>query len=263
VAARQGYPDAVSNTVGDNLLGELRVKCPVAFVPGRRGRRGEDTINEAFRLDDVHYRNILALPGLVIPAGTFYCIAGESGSGKTTLLKLLNNLLTCDRGKVLFFDRDILTVDPVALRRRVVMVPQASFIFPATVRENIGFAFHYAQKAPPGDADTARLLSRLGLPEVLDRDAASLSGGEKQRLALARALLLDPAVLLLDEPTASLDEDTANKVLHLLARWKGAPGKTLVMVTHARGAAERFADILLTLSRGRVAGLVEGGKRRV
>lgn len=214
----------------------------------------------AFEFQDAGYREILFIPGLVVPPGAFFCISGESGSGKTTLLKLLNNMLSCDRGKVLFFDTDILAVDPVTLRRRVVMVPQSSFIFPATAGENIDLAFHYAQKPAPADEEKERLLSRLRLPGILARDAASLSGGEKQRLALARALLLDPEVLLLDEPTAALDEETEAAVIHLMARWAGGSGKTLVMVTHARNTVKKFADFLLTLNRGKIAGLKEGGR---
>jgi putative ABC transport system ATP-binding protein len=213
----------------------------------------------AFVLRDVRYRDLLEIPDLEIPANSLYCITGESGAGKSTLLKLLNNMITCDRGSIAFGGEDILSTDPVALRREVVMVPQSPFILPATVMDNIAMAFRFAQKTIPPAGDISSLLAGLGLPVPLERDAASLSGGEKQRLALVRALLLDPAVLLLDEPTAALDEETSEKVMGVLSGRVKKDGKTVIMVTHARGIADGYGDYVLNLTHGRPGSLSRRG----
>lgn len=213
----------------------------------------------AYSLRNIRYSNILDLPELEIPSASLFCITGESGAGKSTLLKLLNNLLTPDRGRISYMGRDILSLDPVALRRRAVMVPQSPFIISATVLDNLAMAFRFAQKPLPVEAQITALLARLYLPVSLDREATSLSGGEKQRLALARALLLDPEALLLDEPTGALDEETGDRVMELLASQVRESGKTVIMVTHSQNIAAKYSNYQLALHRGRAGTLPSGG----
>jgi putative ABC transport system ATP-binding protein len=210
-----------------------------------------------FSLKDVIYREILSIPMLEIPAGSLFGITGKSGSGKTTLLRLLNNMISCEQGEISYFRENILTLDPVALRRKVVMVPQSSYIFPKTVRENIRLAFYFNHKEPPAQDEMEQLLSVLGMSGMLDRDTFDMSGGEKLRLALARALLLDPETLLLDEPTAALDEDNAGVVVDILAQWVRRTGKSAVMISHAAGIIREHADLILNLSGGRIINLEE------
>lgn len=210
-----------------------------------------------FSLKDVIYREILSIPMLEIPAGSLFGITGKSGSGKTTLLRLLNNMISCEQGEISYFRENILTLDPVALRRKVVMVPQSSYIFPKTVRENIRLAFYFNHKEPPAQDDIEQLLSVLGMPGMLDRDTFDMSGGEKLRLALARALLLDPETLLLDEPTAALDEGNAGVVVDILAQWVQRAGKSVVMISHAADIIREHADFILNLSGGRIINLEE------
>lgn len=210
-----------------------------------------------FSLKDVLYREILSIPMLEIPAGSLFGITGKSGSGKTTLLRLLNNMISCEQGEISYFRENILNIDPVALRRKVVMVPQSSYIFPKTVRENIRLAFYFNYKKPPAQDEMEQLLSVLGMPGMLDRDTFDMSGGEKQRLALARALLLDPETLLLDEPTAALDEDNAGVVVGILAQWIQKTGKSVVMVSHAADIIRKHADFMLNLAGGRIKSLEE------
>ncbi len=148
-----------------------------------------------FELRDVIYRDIIAISDLSIQTGTLFVVTGESGAGKSTFLKLLNNMITSEQGEVLFQGENILKAEPVTLRRRIVMVPQSPYIFPASVMENIRQACRYAQKPLPPLDQIEVQLKALGLQGMLDRDAATLSGGEKQRLALTRALLLNPEAL--------------------------------------------------------------------
>ncbi|HSW35458.1 MAG TPA: ATP-binding cassette domain-containing protein, partial [Candidatus Limnocylindrales bacterium] len=218
-------------------------------------RQRGDIMSVVFCLQGVSFREILTIPSLDIPAGSFYWVTGPSGGGKTTFLKLLNNLVTCDQGQVLYYGRDVLHLEPAAYRRRVVMVPQAPYIFPDTVRENIKRAFYFNNKDTPQQEDMAKLLSHFGMPGILDQDTITMSGGEKQRLALIRALLLDPEVLLLDEPTAALDSENAWIVVKYLAQWIGTTGKTVVMVSHDGTLDGGYADYILTLQKGKVAKL--------
>lgn len=210
-----------------------------------------------FRLHDVLYRDILTIPLLEIPSGSLFGVAGKSGSGKTTFLKLLNNMISCEEGEVRYYGKNVLTYDPVALRRRVVMIPQSPYIFPLTVRENIRLTFHFNRKELPAQDEMEKLLTAFDMPGMLDRDTFTMSGGEKQRLALARAMLLDPETLLLDEPTAALDRENAKAVISCLAQWTRQPGKSIVMISHADKLISEYADSILSLAAGRILSLEE------
>jgi len=185
---------------------------------------------------------------VTVPEGGITVIRGPSGSGKSTLLRLCNRLEIPSRGRVLLRGRDLATLDPVALRRRVGMVFQTPTPFPGTVLDNLRVA---ADMDPPA---AARLLERVGLPaELLDRDAATLSGGEAQRMCLARTLATGCEVLLADESTSSLDPAAA-RVLEELVAQLAAAGTTVLWVTHDEAQCERIATHTLFLDHGRVVG---------
>jgi len=207
---------------------------------------------DVFSLKEATYREILYIPELVIPGSTLFTITGKSGSGKSTLLKLLNNLISCDRGTISYRGRNLNSLDPVILRRKVVMVPQTPYIFPGTLEDNIRLAFNFNGKEPPEQAAMKDLLATFGLPFNLDQDSANLSGGEKQRLALTRAVLLEPDTMLLDEPTAALDAETARDILNFLVKWVKSEQKAVVMVSHAGKMIRSKADWLLTLADGQI-----------
>ena len=183
---------------------------------------------------------------LVLGRG-FTAIVGPSGAGKSTLLRLLDRLDAPTTGTVRLDGVDLATLDPLALRRRVAMVFQRPIVFPGTVLDNLTMV------GPPLDAEGAQeALARVGLrADVLDHDAATLSGGEAQRLAIARALRTEPEVVLADEPTASLDGESTAMIEQLLAELAGA-GVTVVAVTHDPGQAKRLADRIVVLDAGRV-----------
>lgn len=192
-----------------------------------------------------------------VPERGISVLAGPSGSGKSTLLRLCNRLEVVTGGRVCFRGDDVLDLDPLSLRRRVGMVFQRPTLFAGTVRDNFAVARQYG----PDDDDgrTRACLDRVGLaPSFLDRGGDSLSGGEAQRVCLARTLLTEPEVLLMDEPTSALDP-AATRVLERLARRLCDDGIPLLWVTHDLAQADRVADTRLVLTAGRVATDHESG----
>lgn len=182
-----------------------------------------------------------------VPSGGVTGITGPSGAGKTTMLRLCNRLEIAHRGRVLYRGQDVLEIDPRQLRRRVGMVFQRPALFGGTARDNLGVA-------RPGlaDCDYMAALGRVGLdPEVLDRVAATLSGGEAQRLCLARTLLTEPEVLLLDEPTSALNEGPKVAFEGLVGELADR-GVGVLWVTHDLAQVRRLADHVLVLDGGRL-----------
>ncbi|MGH3746286.1 MAG: ABC transporter ATP-binding protein [Micromonosporaceae bacterium] len=174
-------------------------------------------------------------------------LAGPSGSGKSTLLRLANRLLLPDAGVVSYRSDDVAAMHPPTLRRRLGMVFQRPTPFPGTVRENLSVA------APElSDTHARGLMERVNLdPALLGRTAADLSGGELNRMCLARALATEPEALLMDEPTAALDPP-ARIALERLARELADSGIPLVWVTHDLDQLRRVADRVVLLMDGRV-----------
>ncbi|MGV0611292.1 ABC transporter ATP-binding protein [Mycobacterium pseudokansasii] len=187
-----------------------------------------------------------------IPRRGVTAVFGPSGSGKSTMLRLCNRLEVPTSGRVLFCDKDIAETDPLWLRRRVGMCFQRPTPFPGTVADNLRAAEPTASKAQMTDT-----LARVALTgSWLDRDATALSGGEAQRMCLARTLMARPQVLLLDEPTSAVDADAAG-VIERAVRRLADDGIPALWVTHDPAQAERAADRILHIERGRCVGLVE------
>jgi putative ABC transport system ATP-binding protein len=187
-------------------------------------------------------------------------VAGPSGSGKTTMLRLCNRLEVPDSGTVLYHGRDVSTLDPLELRRRVGMVFQRPTLLGGTVLDELRVAEPHATLE-----ECTGVLQRVSLAAAfLDRHGGELSGGEAQRVCLARTLLTSPEVLLLDEPTSALDAAPRlafeSLVGHLVDE-----GLTAVWVTHDMAQLRRVADDVVVLDGGRVAyagspdGLETGG----
>lgn len=205
-----------------------------------------------FTLDNVRVEAILDIPHLEIAEGQVTCIVGRSGSGKTTLMKLLNRMITPDEGAVHYRGTPLTEIDPVDLRRRVVMLPQNPVMFDGTIRDNLLIGLTFAEQPPADDALLQRILDVLALNKDLDADAATLSSGEKQRVALGRVLAMRPDAALLDEPSSALDKGTEREIIDRLIAGAKEYGVTLVIVTHAREMAERIADTLIEVEGGRL-----------
>ena len=185
---------------------------------------------------------------LQVRKGRLTALAGPSGSGKSTLLRLANRLEVPSAGRVLIDDVDVASLDALVLRRRVGMVFQRPTPFAGTVRDNLLVA------APADDSEVlSEALVKVGLDAgLLDRSADDLSGGEAQRMCLARTLLTAPEVILMDEVTSSLDP-TSRRAVEGLARELVDDGLTVVWVTHDLRQAERIADDTVVLVDGRCA----------
>jgi len=180
-----------------------------------------------------------------IPAAGITVVAGPSGAGKTTLLRLCNRLEIPDQGVVSYHGQPLDDLDPLVLRRRVGMVFQRPTPFPGTVADNLAVAH---PTAGAGELTTA--LARVALdPGLLTQEARTLSGGELQRMCLARTLVTQPETLLLDEPTSALDEQP-KRVFETTARDLATQGITLIWVTHDAAQAHRVADRIYHLRDG-------------
>ncbi|MBI5552633.1 MAG: ABC transporter ATP-binding protein [Desulfobacterales bacterium] len=206
-------------------------------------------------------RTVLAELSFAVPAGCFFTIIGPNGSGKTTLLKLLVGLLRPQAGGIAVLERAIGDYPARQLARTIAYVPQsvpATFAFSVQQVVLMGRAPHLGLLGLEGAADLelAREAMRLAdVAQLANRRLDQLSGGEQQRVFIARAICQQPKILLLDEPTASLDLAHQVAVMDLMERLKRDQGITIVMVSHDLNLAAMYADRLLLLDRGRLAGL--------
>lgn len=195
-------------------------------------------------------RRILDELTATIPAAGITVVSGPSGAGKTTLLRLCNRLEVPDAGIIYYRGQPLDELDPLVLRRRVGMVFQRPTPFPGTVAGNLAVAHP--------DADTGELstaLDRVALdPGLLGQEARTLSGGELQRMCLARTLVTRPETLLLDEPTSALDA-RPKQVFEATARHLAAQGITIIWVTHDDAQAARVADRIYQLRGGHLTGI--------
>lgn len=194
-----------------------------------------------FSLKNVKYKDILQIDDLVIEDYKVTCIVGESGSGKTTFMRLLNKLISCDSGKIFYNNKDISNIDSIQLRRNIVMLPQTPTIFPGDIKENLLIGLKFSEKPLVDDDRLCDVLKFVNLNKNLNDDSDSLSGGEKQRLALGRVILLDPDVFLLDEPSSALDEETEHVIIEkLISYTKSTKKKSYYGYSFQKNCANLF-----------------------
>jgi putative ABC transport system ATP-binding protein len=196
-------------------------------------------------------KSLVSNISIQVQPGEVVAVIGPSGAGKSSFLRLLNRLDEPTSGTVLLNGENYRDIAPPDLRRRVGMVMQTAYLFPGTVAANIAFGprQHSARIA---SGQIAALLDRVGLPGYEDRDVNTLSGGEAQRVSVARTLANSPEALLLDEPTSSLDEAAARGVEELVLGIIEERGLTCVIVTHNRSQATRMAGRTMVLEAGRL-----------
>lgn len=223
------------------------------------------SISKSYKENDV-----LKDISLNVKSGEVIALIGPSGAGKSTFLRCLNYLERPNSGTLSLGGAPVFT-DPlnpsnqelVALRRRVGMVFQSFNLFPhLTVLKNIALAQVLNGKRSSTEATdhALELLKQVGLPDKGHAKPAECSGGQQQRIAIARALALDPEIMLFDEPTSALDPEIADGVLKVM-RDLAEAGMTMIVVTHEMRFAERVADRVLLLDQGRI--LEEGPPKRL
>lgn len=191
-----------------------------------------------------------------IERGSFTVILGASGSGKSTLLNVLSGLERTDEGSVLYDGEDIEKLTDSGLtefrKRKIGFIFQQYYLLPnLNVDKNVKMGAQLG-----GNKDYREIIKALGLAEKSDKYPNQLSGGEQQRVAVARALAKNPEVLFLDEPTGALDEETGRQVLDCISELRQKSGFTIIMVTHNANIAE-MAQRVIKMNSGKIAGEYE------
>lgn len=188
---------------------------------------------------------------LSVPAGEFHALVGPSGCGKTTTLRMVAGFETPTTGEILLEGQNVASLPPY--ERNVSTVFQSYALFPhLTVQENVEFGLKRKGLSQNSAAKAREALALVQLSGKEDRKPAQLSGGEKQRAALARSLVLSPAVLLLDEPLSALDPNLRKEVRAELKALQRRVGITFLMVTHDQEEALTLADRITILNKGRI-----------
>lgn len=201
-----------------------------------------------------------------ISDGEFVAVMGPSGSGKTTLLNVISGFISADGGKIILDEKDILTGEENELAE--IRQHKLGFVFQdfmllngLTIRENIFLPQIIARKAKSNmEHNTQRLLSIFGIEEIAEKYPAEVSGGQKQRASIARALSNNPSIILADEPTGNLDSKSSAAVIEAFLNAKEKIGATIFMVTHDAFSAS-YADRVIALKDGTIFGeLVRHGQ---
>lgn len=204
-----------------------------------------------------HEQKALDKVDIRLDAGKFVVILGPSGAGKSTLLNLLGGLDNPTDGTIVVDGRDISTLSNNELAEyraeKVGFVFQSYNLIPTlTVKENVALVKDISKNA----LDPVEMLDKVGLSDHLNNFPSELSGGEQQRVSIARALAKNPMILLCDEPTGALDSDTGVIVLKLLLSMAKEYGKTIIIVTHNQNIA-KMADVVVRVKNGRIKSLEE------
>ncbi|GLR62587.1 methionine ABC transporter ATP-binding protein [Marinospirillum insulare] len=212
-------------------------------------------VNKAYQLGK---KSITALhtTDLQIPTGQIYGLIGHSGAGKSTLMRLINRLEEPSAGRIEVDGLDITQLDASGLRsfrRKVGMIFQHfNLLTSRSVADNVALPLRLAGELSKSEINkkVSDLLARVGLENHAKKYPAQLSGGEKQRVGIARALATDPSILLCDEATSALDPQTTGQVLELLAEINRDLGLTLVLITHEMDVVRRICDQVAVMDGG-------------
>ena len=227
-----------------------------ASAPGSVAIRIENLCRN-YRMGETLIRAVDGV-SLDVPSGEFVALLGSSGSGKSSMLNLIAGLDRPTSGSVVVQDRDLAKLSREELakyRLHVVGMVFQSFnlISSMTLAENVELPLRFAEvDRSKRDALAAEALDRVGLRARMNHRPSELSGGEQQRAALARALINRPQLLLADEPTGNLDSRTGTEIMNMVRDFNQKLGMTVVMVTHERALAERYAQRMIFLADGKL-----------
>ena len=218
-----------------------------------------DQLCRHYRMGDTLIRAVDGVT-LTVRAGEFVALLGSSGSGKSSVLNLIAGLDRATSGSVIVLGRNLAELSREELARyrlhTVGMVFQSfNLIASMTLAENVELPMRFAEVDRSQRGELVReALARVGLQARMRHRPSELSGGEQQRAALARALINRPQLLLADEPTGNLDSHTGTEIMNMVHDFNRDLGMTVVMVTHERALAERYAQRLIFLADGKLAG---------
>ena len=206
-----------------------------------------------FEIENLTFKHILHMDHLCIDR-QITCITGPSGSGKTTFLRMLNRLNDPDDGRILWNGNDIAQMDATKLRRKVLMLKQTPVVYTGTIEDNLQIGLQFSKRPLAKQEKLKEYLKKVQLDKQLNDSVAKLSGGEKQRLCLARIMLMDADVYLLDEPSSALDKETENFVIENMVQFVKENNKMLIMVTHSPAIAELYPESILEIKDGNCEG---------
>ena len=198
-------------------------------------------------------RIVLKVDQLQIARNEVLAVIGPNGAGKSTLLLSLARLLRPEQGEIIFNGHPVTDEPDLAYRRRIALVLQDPLLFDTSVFENVASGLRF--RGMPTNEITPRVekwLAQLGIAHLAKRRSNELSGGEGQRVSLARALVLEPELLLLDEPFAALDPPTRNRLLDDLRRILPESGTTTIFITHNLPEARQLAGRMAIIIDGRL-----------
>ncbi|HHV08715.1 MAG TPA: ABC transporter ATP-binding protein [Clostridiales bacterium] len=201
-------------------------------------------------------KNVLKGISAGFEAGKVYTLVGKSGSGKSTMLSLISGLDICKNGEILYKDADLRVIDRDKYRARDIGVIFQSYnlLTNVTAVQNIVLSLHIS-KAPEKDKKSFAysLLEKVGIDrETADRPVLKLSGGEQQRVGIARAISHNPDMIIADEPTGNLDRDTEAEILKIFINLAHSENKCVIIVTHSKKVSE-IADVIYGISDGKIA----------
>ena len=204
-------------------------------------------------------RTVLDIERLTLEKGKVYTLTGPNGAGKTTLLKMLALLSSPTSGDIEFLGKKVQFNDKslYQARKNVVLLDQNPIMFTGTVRENVGYGLKI-RKVDKGEIERRvhDMLDLVGLKKFVDHDAQALSGGETKRVALARALAIEPQVLICDEPSANVDNENQEMILDALAQANRQHGTSIIFSTHYLSQGHRLADKALLLQNGSLSDIL-------
>lgn len=207
--------------------------------------------NVSFDSED---KTILKNISVSINTGDFISIVGPSGSGKSTFLKLCSHLISPTDGSITYKGKNVTDYNPTELRKSITYCFQTPYLFGDTVMENIKFPFSI-RNIKPDNKRVDEMFSVFHMStDFLNKDVKTLSGGEKQRIALIRSLLFKPEILLLDEVTSALDVDNT-KIVENVITSLNKEGITVLWITHNLEQSRKFANKLLTIEAGEIKSL--------
>ena len=255
---RLGFYTGCCNLAGGRYVVLLRATfVAVETITDTQTAIGLENVSRHYAMGDTAIRAVDDV-SLTVPTGEFLALLGSSGSGKSTLLNLMAGLDRPTAGKIVAGGRNLAELSSLELaryrRETVGMVFQSFNLLPRmTLEENVELPLRLAEVDREARATRVHeALEHVRLTKRMGHRPSELSGGEQQRTAIARALVNRPKILLADEPTGNLDSSTGEAILTLLREIQSNLGMTIVMVTHERHLAERFADRLATMGDGKL-----------